>query len=230
MPRFVCCKEISLCSRVFHPLCLGNHPALLHSPAKYAPSIWLVAVSNDTKRKDSIEAIEPNVLPALVLVLLAGLDTKKPASWRVVVFLVRAFGAAEAACAANRSSRDGGWGGGAEGAQTKRSGPCERHCEEWSGYEAVGGGREEVSYCEMVLLLMSCGRLVGWVLAESLQMRRGDMPWQKSWRAVAMYWPDVVAHPRLFRLLALILPRSLIAASSYPELSEGIQISCKSCT
>lgn len=53
------------------------------------PCVWLVAISNDAEQNAAEEAVEPDVLPALVLVLLAGFYTPEPAAGRVVVVFMR---------------------------------------------------------------------------------------------------------------------------------------------
>jgi len=70
-------------------------PGSLSDVRGHAPGVGLVAVSNHTESQGTEESVDENVLPALVLVLLAGLDAEEPASGWVVVFFVRTLGAAQ---------------------------------------------------------------------------------------------------------------------------------------
>jgi hypothetical protein len=52
------------------------------------PGVGLVCVTDDAKGQTSEEAIVENILPALLLVLLAGLDTEENTARGVVVVVV----------------------------------------------------------------------------------------------------------------------------------------------
>jgi len=70
------------------PLRLQPSPGLFQSPCLYA-GVRLVAVSNNTKGQSAVEAVKPNILPALLLVLLARLHAEQPAARSIVVVFVR---------------------------------------------------------------------------------------------------------------------------------------------
>jgi len=52
------------------------------------PGVRLEPVANNAKSNRAEEAVEEDVLPALLLRLLAGLDAKEPAGWGIVVVAV----------------------------------------------------------------------------------------------------------------------------------------------
>jgi hypothetical protein len=52
------------------------------------PGVRLEPVANNAESNRAEEAVEEDVLPALLLRLLAGLDAEQPAGWRVVVVAV----------------------------------------------------------------------------------------------------------------------------------------------
>ena len=67
-----------------------------HHPKAHLPGIRLVAIPHHAESQTSEEAIEPHILPSLLLVAFAGLHTEQPATgWIVVVFMDMVAGAAD---------------------------------------------------------------------------------------------------------------------------------------
>lgn len=74
-----------------------SNPVAFHPPSCLLPwmrmansrCIWLESISHNPQRQAPKESIHPDVLPALLLRLIARLHTKQPSRWRVIVVLVR---------------------------------------------------------------------------------------------------------------------------------------------
>jgi hypothetical protein len=67
----------------------ANHVATVQPRhSQDLPGVRLEPVANNAESNRAEEAVEEDVLPALLLRLLAGLDAEQPAGWRVVVVAV----------------------------------------------------------------------------------------------------------------------------------------------
>jgi hypothetical protein len=87
----------------------------------YSRGVRLEAVGNGAEDQAAAETIEEGVLPALLLVLLAGLDAEQPAGRRVVLGAVRGGGPGRRGEGAG-DLRSWGASGGLQGTSGPRSG------------------------------------------------------------------------------------------------------------